>query len=123
MKKLFFTLVAVAATTLMSAQIVKVKVIKPIVAPPRPVVVVSPRPVVVPTRPVVVVKPRPAPVRTVVVTKEAHDDNASDMGRKHRWKNHGKHKGHYKHNSDNDYHDNGNHGKDHEGHKDHDDKD
>lgn len=116
MKKLIFILVAFAATTLMSAQIVKVKVIKPIAPPPRPVVVVrprpvtptrpvvivSPRPVVTPTRPVVIVRPRPAPVRTVVV----HDDDDSE----HRWENNGKHKGHYK-----------KHYKKH--HKDHDDKD
>ena len=101
MKKLIFILVAFAATTLMSAQIVKVKVIKPIAPPPRPVVVVRPRPVT-PTRPVVIVRPRPAPVRTVVV----HDDDDSE----HRWENNGKHKGHYK-----------KHYKKH--HKDHDDKD
>ena len=121
MKKLIFILVAFAATTQMSAQIVKVKEIKPIAPPPRPVVVVRPRPVVTPTRPVVIVsprpvrstrpvvivRPRPAPVRTVVV----HDDDDSDRGREHRWKNNGKHKGHYK-----------KHHKDHDD-KDHDDKD
>lgn len=95
MKKLIFTMVAIAATVTMSAQIVKVtahtpkptvpqvRVIKPAATPTRTVVITKPTPRVV------VTTPRPA-----VVVREHHDD-ASDRGRARRW-NHGKHKGQYK---------------------------